>query len=108
MLSGIPMNLQSRIRMKSWTYNNCPGGGVIFVSFRSGMFQGDYELVHSTHRSELHDEELAASSHHSVTVDDTRLAAQGPALCGVLRLCSVGRRGVYFIMPLSCVTFHNT
>jgi GWxTD domain-containing protein len=37
-----------------WTYNNVQGG-VIFVFLQRDV-SGDYELVHSTHRSELHDE----------------------------------------------------
>jgi GWxTD domain-containing protein len=37
-----------------WHYNNLQGG-VIFV-FVDRMGLGDYELVHSTHRDELHDE----------------------------------------------------
>jgi GWxTD domain-containing protein len=37
-----------------WTYNNIQGGVVfVFVLRQNG---GDYELVHSTHRNELHDE----------------------------------------------------
>jgi GWxTD domain-containing protein len=37
-----------------WSYNNIQGG-VIFV-FVLRNTAGDYELVHSTHRNELHDE----------------------------------------------------
>ena len=37
-----------------WSYNNIQGG-VIFV-FVQRNTAGDYELVHSTHRNELHDE----------------------------------------------------
>jgi hypothetical protein len=37
-----------------WTYNNIQGG-VIFV-FVLRQIGGEYELVHSTHRNELHDE----------------------------------------------------
>ena len=37
-----------------WSYNNIQGGVIfVFVLRQSG---GDYELVHSTHRNELHDE----------------------------------------------------
>ena len=37
-----------------WTYNNIQGGVIfVFVLRNQG---GDYELVHSTHRNELHDE----------------------------------------------------
>lgn len=37
-----------------WTYNSIQGGVIfVFVLRQSG---GDYELVHSTHRNELHDE----------------------------------------------------
>jgi len=37
-----------------WTYNNIQGGVIfVFVTRNQG---GDYELVHSTHRNELHDE----------------------------------------------------
>ena len=37
-----------------WTYNSIQGGVLfVFVQRQSG---GDYELVHSTHRNELHDE----------------------------------------------------
>jgi len=37
-----------------WSYNNIQGGVIfVFVQRNSG---GDYELVHSTHRNELHDE----------------------------------------------------
>jgi GWxTD domain-containing protein len=37
-----------------WNYNNIQGGVIfVFVQRTSG---GDYELVHSTHRNELHDE----------------------------------------------------
>ena len=37
-----------------WHYNNIQGGVVFVFVDRTGM--GDYELVHSTHRDELHDE----------------------------------------------------
>jgi hypothetical protein len=37
-----------------WSYNNIQGG-VIFVFLQRNQ-GGDYELVHSTHRNELHDE----------------------------------------------------
>ena len=37
-----------------WTYNSIQGG-VIFV-FVQRLSAGDYELVHSTHRNEIHDE----------------------------------------------------
>jgi GWxTD domain-containing protein len=37
-----------------WSYNNLQGGVIfVFVQRNQG---GDYELVHSTHRNELHDE----------------------------------------------------
>lgn len=37
-----------------WHYNNIQGGVIFVFVDRTGM--GDYELVHSTHRDELHDE----------------------------------------------------
>jgi GWxTD domain-containing protein len=38
-----------------WSYNSIQGGVIfVFVLRQSG---GDYELVHSTHRNELHDED---------------------------------------------------
>ncbi|HYQ86544.1 MAG TPA: GWxTD domain-containing protein [Bacteroidota bacterium] len=37
-----------------WHYNNIQGGVVFVFVDRTGM--GDYQLVHSTHRDELHDE----------------------------------------------------
>lgn len=40
-----------------WSYNNIQGGVIfVFVLRQNG---GDYELVHSTHRNELHDENWA-------------------------------------------------
>jgi len=40
-----------------WSYNNIQGGVIfVFVMRQQG---GDYELVHSTHRNELHDENWA-------------------------------------------------
>jgi len=40
-----------------WSYNNIQGGVIfVFVLRQTG---GDYELVHSTHRNELHDENWA-------------------------------------------------
>jgi GWxTD domain-containing protein len=38
-----------------WSYNNIQGG-VVFVYVQRNQ-GGDYELVHSTHRNELHDED---------------------------------------------------
>jgi GWxTD domain-containing protein len=38
-----------------WSYNNIQGG-VVFVFLQRNQ-GGDYELVHSTHRNELHDED---------------------------------------------------
>jgi len=40
-----------------WTYNKVEGGGVIFVFIDVGSVQGNYILVHSTARNELHDED---------------------------------------------------
>jgi GWxTD domain-containing protein len=37
-----------------WSYNNIQGGVIFVFVLRSAA--GDYELVHSTHRDELHDE----------------------------------------------------
>jgi GWxTD domain-containing protein len=37
-----------------WHYNNLQGGVIFVFVDRTGM--GDYDLVHSTHRAELHDE----------------------------------------------------
>jgi GWxTD domain-containing protein len=37
-----------------WHYNNLQGGVIFVFVDRTGM--GEYELVHSTHRDELHDE----------------------------------------------------
>jgi GWxTD domain-containing protein len=37
-----------------WTYNSIQGG--VFFVFLQRQSGGDYELVHSTHRNELHDE----------------------------------------------------
>jgi hypothetical protein len=38
-----------------WSYNNIQGGVLfVFVQRNQG---GDFELVHSTHRNELHDED---------------------------------------------------
>ena len=37
-----------------WSYNNIQGGVIFVFVLRNAA--GDYELVHSTHRDELHDE----------------------------------------------------
>jgi len=37
-----------------WNYNNIQGG--VYFVFVQKNTAGDYELVHSTHRNELHDE----------------------------------------------------
>ena len=37
-----------------WTYNNIQGG--VLFAFVQRSSTGDYELVHSTHRNELHDD----------------------------------------------------